>query len=31
MLKKKELIGILQIAFIHNEPDLHREILAVPG
>ncbi|BAY86173.1 hypothetical protein NIES267_56790 [Calothrix parasitica NIES-267] len=31
MLKKKELIGTLQITFIHNEPDLHREIPAVPG
>jgi len=31
ILKKKELIGTLQITFIHNEPDLHREIPAVPG
>ena len=30
-LKEKELIGTLQITFVHNEPDLLREIPAVPG
>ena len=30
-LKDKELVGTLQITFIHNEPDLLREIPAVPG
>jgi hypothetical protein len=28
---ESELIGTLQITFIHNEPDLLREIPAVPG
>ncbi len=28
---KQELAGTLQITFIHNEPDLRREIPAVPG
>lgn len=27
----KELAGTLQITFIHNEPDLLREVPAVPG
>jgi hypothetical protein len=31
MLKQKELVGTLQITFVHNEPDLLREIPAVPG
>lgn len=31
MLKEKELVGTLQITFIHNEPDLLREVPAVPG
>ncbi|HEY9708220.1 MAG TPA: hypothetical protein V6D48_08450 [Oculatellaceae cyanobacterium] len=30
-LKEKELVGTLQITFIHNEPDLLREVPAVPG
>jgi hypothetical protein len=30
-LKKKELVGTLQITFVHNEPDLLREVPAVPG
>ncbi|MBD3883692.1 hypothetical protein IFO70_18155 [Phormidium tenue FACHB-886] len=30
-LKQKELVGTLQITFIHNEPDLLREVPAVPG
>lgn len=30
-LKQKELMGTLQITFIHDEPDLLREIPAVPG
>lgn len=30
-LKDKELIGTLQITFVHNEPDLLREVPAVPG
>ena len=30
-LKEKELIGTLQITFVHNEPDLLREVPAVPG
>jgi hypothetical protein len=30
-LKEKELVGTLQITFVHNEPDLLREIPAVPG
>jgi hypothetical protein len=29
--KQKELVGTLQITFVHNEPDLLREIPAVPG
>lgn len=29
--KESELMGTLQITFIHNEPDLIREIPAVPG
>jgi hypothetical protein len=28
---KQELTGTLQITFIHNEPDLLREVPAVPG
>ena len=31
MLKQQELVGTLQITFIHNEPDLNREVPAVPG
>ena len=31
MLKENELIGTLQITFVHNEPDMLREIPAVPG
>lgn len=27
----KELAGTLQITFVHNEPDLSREVPAVPG
>ena len=30
-LKDKELVGTLQITFVHNEPDLLRKIPAVPG
>ncbi|MBD2738904.1 MULTISPECIES: hypothetical protein [Nostoc] len=30
-LKDKELVGTLQITFVHNEPDLLREVPAVPG
>jgi hypothetical protein len=30
-LGEPELMGTLQITFIHNEPDLRREIPAVPG
>lgn len=29
--KERELVGTLQITFIHNEPDLLREVPAVPG
>jgi hypothetical protein len=29
--KETELVGTLQITFVHNEPDLLREIPAVPG
>lgn len=29
--KQKELVGTLQITFVHNEPDLLREVPAVPG
>jgi hypothetical protein len=29
--KEKDLVGTLQITFVHNEPDLLREIPAVPG
>ena len=29
--KAQELVGTLQITFVHNEPDLLREIPAVPG
>ena len=29
--KEKELVGTLQITFVHNEPDLLREVPAVPG
>lgn len=28
---QKELVGTLQITFIHNEPDLLRDVPAVPG
>lgn len=31
LLKDKELVGTLQITFVHNEPDLFREVPAVPG
>jgi hypothetical protein len=31
MLKQQELAGTLQITFIHDEPDLIREVPAVPG
>jgi hypothetical protein len=31
MPQDQELIGTLQITFIHNEPDLLRDIPAVPG
>ena len=31
MLKQPELVGTLQITFVHNEPDLLREVPAVPG
>ncbi|MBD2247229.1 hypothetical protein [Nostoc sp. FACHB-888] len=30
-LTYKELVGTLQITFVHNEPDLLREVPAVPG
>jgi hypothetical protein len=30
-LKEQELVGTLQITFVHNEPDLLRDVLAVPG
>ncbi|PZV13968.1 MAG: hypothetical protein DCF22_09670 [Leptolyngbya sp.] len=30
-LKQEELPGTLQITFIHNEPDLLREVPEVPG
>lgn len=30
-LEGKELLGTLQITFVHNEPDLLREVPAVPG
>ncbi|MEG4343152.1 hypothetical protein QUB70_07640 [Microcoleus sp. A003_D6] len=30
-LKEKELLGTLQITFVHNEPDLLRDVPAVPG
>lgn len=30
-LKQEELIGTLQITFVHDEPDLLREVPAVPG
>lgn len=30
-LQEKELVGTLQITFVHNEPDLLREVPAVPG
>jgi len=30
-MKDQELVGTLQITFIHNEPDLLRDIPAVPG
>ncbi|MBD1843342.1 hypothetical protein H6F89_07980 [Cyanobacteria bacterium FACHB-63] len=29
--KRSELTGTLQITFVHNEPDLLREVPAVPG
>ncbi|MBD2081609.1 hypothetical protein [Leptolyngbya sp. FACHB-17] len=31
MLKEQELVGTLQITFLHNEPDLLRDVPAVPG
>jgi hypothetical protein len=31
MPKEKDLVGTLQITFVHNEPDLLREVLSVPG
>jgi hypothetical protein len=31
MLKQQDLAGTLQITFIHDEPDLIREVPAVPG
>jgi len=31
MLKEQELVGTLQITFVHNEPDLLRHVPAVPG
>ena len=31
IVKEKELAGTLQITFVHNEPDLLREVPAVPG
>ena len=30
-IKDEELAGTLQITFVHNEPDLFREVPAVPG
>lgn len=30
-LEEKELVGTLQITFIHKEPDLLREVPTVPG
>lgn len=30
-MKEQELSGTLQITFLHNEPDLLRDIPAVPG
>ncbi|MFN6500911.1 MAG: hypothetical protein RMX65_028465 [Nostoc sp. DedQUE01] len=30
-LKHKELIGTLQITFVHNKTDLLQEVPAVPG
>lgn len=30
-LKEEDLSGTLQITFIHNEPDLLRDVPAVPG
>lgn len=30
-LEEQELVGTLQITFVHNEPDLLRDIPAVPG
>ncbi|MDX2239316.1 MAG: hypothetical protein NW224_01420 [Leptolyngbyaceae cyanobacterium bins.302] len=30
-LREEELTGTLQITFVHDEPDLFREIPAVPG
>lgn len=29
--KEKDLVGTLQITFVHNEPDLLRDVPAVPG
>jgi len=31
MPSQDELAGTLQITFVHNEPDLYREVPAVPG
>ncbi|MEX0271953.1 hypothetical protein AB3R30_22775 [Leptolyngbyaceae cyanobacterium UHCC 1019] len=31
MLNEQELVGTLQITFVHNEPDLLRDVPAVPG
>jgi hypothetical protein len=31
ILKEQELVGTLQITFVHNEPDLLRDLPAVPG
>lgn len=31
LAKEKDLVGTLQITFVHNEPDLFRDIPAVPG
>jgi hypothetical protein len=30
-LKEQELVGTLQITFVHNEPDLLRDVPAIPG
>jgi hypothetical protein len=30
-MKDRELVGTLQITFVHNEPDLLRDVPAVPG